>query len=143
MAERMRSIGLIENKFPFTDIRPIDYLLDYFPRSKNILLVHNTFISAADLKKLQPFRNRLFLCLCPNANLYIENTLPDIEQLWESGFLITVGTDSLASNYQLDMLSEIKVIHQHFPSIPMDELFRRLRRRRPARLHRLLRGALT
>jgi len=124
MAERMRSIGLIENKFPFTDIRPIDYLMDYFPESKNILLVHNTFISAADLEKLQPFRNRLFLCLCPNANLYIENTLPDIEQLWESGFLITVGTDSLASNNQLDMLSEIKVIHQHFPSIPMDELFR-------------------
>jgi cytosine/adenosine deaminase-related metal-dependent hydrolase len=86
--------------------------------------VHNTFISAADLEKLQPFRNKLFLCLCPNANLYIENTLPDIEQLWESGFLITVGTDSLASNHQLDMLSEIKVIHQHFPSIPMDELFR-------------------
>jgi cytosine/adenosine deaminase-related metal-dependent hydrolase len=124
MADRMRNIGLIEREFPFIGIRPIDYLMDFFPESKNILLVHNTFISAADLEKLKPYRDRLFLCLCPNANLYIENTLPNIEQLRESGILITVGTDSLASNHQLDMLSEIKVIHQYFPSIPLEELFR-------------------
>lgn len=123
IADRMRSIGLIENKFPFTGIRPINYIIDFFPETKNILLVHNTFISDSDLEKLKPYLDRLFLCLCPNANLYIENKLPEIEKLWKSGFSITVGTDSLASNHQLNILSEIKVIQQHFPSIPIEELF--------------------
>ncbi len=124
MADRMRNLDLIGEKFPFAGIRPIDYLIDFFPRDKNILLVHNTFISADDLEKIQVYHDRLFLCLCPNANLYIENTLPDINKLWESEFLITIGTDSLASNHQLNMLSEIKAIQQYYPAIPIEELFR-------------------
>lgn len=123
MADRMRGWGLFTDTFPFTKMRPIDYLIPYFPENKNLLLVHNTFLNAQGLEKLLGYSNRLFFGLCVRANLYIENTLPDVDLLRNSGHFITIGTDSLASNYSLNLLDEIKTIHQHFQHIPIDELF--------------------
>jgi cytosine/adenosine deaminase-related metal-dependent hydrolase len=124
MANRMRGWGLFENEFPYTAMRPVDYLLEHFPDNKNILLIHNTFSNSEDLEKLQHLNNRLFFGLCPRANLYIENYLPNIELLRKSNHHITIGTDSLASNYSLGMLEEIFTIQQHFPEIPITELFK-------------------
>ena len=36
-------------------------------------------------------------------------------------FNITLGTDSLASNKQLCILSELKTLHSHFPSLSLAE----------------------
>lgn len=47
-------------------------------------------------------------CLCPNANLYIGNPLPDIGLLRK--YHVVLGTDSLASNYQLSILAEMRAL---------------------------------
>lgn len=124
MADRMRGWGLFSDSFPFTQMRPIDYLIPYLPENKNLLLVHNTFLNAEDLEKLEKFTGRLFLCLCVRANLYIENKVPDVYALHESGHLITLGTDSLASNYNLKMLDEMMAVQDHFPEISLEEIVR-------------------
>jgi cytosine/adenosine deaminase-related metal-dependent hydrolase len=66
----------------------------------------------------------LFWCLCPRANLYIENRVPPVDLLTEEGCRIVIGTDSLASNESLDILAELKVLQDHFPEIPLAELVR-------------------
>jgi cytosine/adenosine deaminase-related metal-dependent hydrolase len=65
---------------------------------------------------------QVYWCLCPNANLYIENTLPDIEMLMEENAAICIGTDSLSSNHQLCVLSELASIRQHYPGIDWETL---------------------
>ena len=87
-----------------------------------ILLVHNTFISAADIERTRGHNS--FFCLCPNANLYIENRLPPVALLRSMDARLVLGTDSLASNDRLDILDEIKTIAQHFPDIPTAEILR-------------------
>ena len=57
----------------------------------------------------------LYFCLCPNANQYITGLLPDIDLLIKHNCKIVVGTDSLASNHQLDILEELKTIQKKFP----------------------------
>jgi aminodeoxyfutalosine deaminase len=97
----------------------------YLPRLKGaskILLVHNTYMEEADLLTALGFSNGLFLCLCPNANLYIEDRLPDLSLFLKHNARMVLGTDSLASNHQLDMLEEMKTIKQHFPLIPTAEM---------------------
>jgi len=76
------------------------------------LLVHNTFTSRADLEFAMAAHPNLFWCLCPNANLYIENRLPDVDLLKAAGVKVTLGTDSLASNHQLSILDEMKVLQE-------------------------------
>lgn len=93
-----------------------------------VLLVHNTFTTEQDLEWLSEISktglaaSRIFFCLCPNANLYIEKTLPDIEVLRQHDCQIVLGTDSLASNWSLSILDEMNTIRKKFPSVPLEEL---------------------
>jgi len=85
------------------------------------LLVHNTFTSKEDIEFAKLTHPHLYWCLCPNANLYIENRLPDVGLLTNSELTITLGTDSLGSNHQLSILAEMFTLQEQ-AAIPFDEL---------------------
>jgi aminodeoxyfutalosine deaminase len=87
-----------------------------------IILVHNTFTQETDIRFTKDNAIKAYWCLCPQANLYIEKQLPDIELLRSQGSTITLGTDSLASNHQLSIWEEIQTIRKHFPAIPLEEI---------------------
>jgi len=74
------------------------------------ILVHNTFSSEADLKSVH---SNVFWCLCPSANLYIEATLPNFDQLLKNTQQICFGTDSLASNTDLNLLMEASIFYSN------------------------------
>jgi cytosine/adenosine deaminase-related metal-dependent hydrolase len=88
----------------------------------NTLLVHNTFSSKEDIKTANNEHQKLYWCLCPTANLYIEKTLPDINLLASNNCNLTLGTDSLASNSMLSIINEINTILKHQPNIPLELL---------------------
>jgi aminodeoxyfutalosine deaminase len=103
--------------------------------AQNILLVHNTFTGEEDVKFIRNTNrhgsenrnnskhvSRTFFCICINANLYIENALPPVELFRKYNCNLVLGTDSLASNWSLDIMSEIRSIRKHFPAIPLEEL---------------------
>jgi cytosine/adenosine deaminase-related metal-dependent hydrolase len=85
------------------------------------LLVHNTMSSNADVVFATAIHPLLYWCLCPNANLYIENRLPDVDMLRSAGVKITLGTDSLASNTGLSIFAEMLCLQENF-EIPVEEL---------------------
>jgi cytosine/adenosine deaminase-related metal-dependent hydrolase len=123
MHERLLKMGIIKENFSPSGKTSVETVLKFFPSSGKIQLVHNTFTSKRDLDLLETLKDRLFLCLCPGANLYIENQLPDIPLFWKNRFSLTIGTDSLASNSQLSILNELLIIQNSFPEIPVSELF--------------------
>lgn len=85
--------------------------------------MHNTFTNADDLAFAQEHAaahlSGLFFCLCPNANLYIENRLPSVEMFMKANAQIVLGTDSYSSNSQLGISAEIRTIMKNFPQIPL------------------------
>ncbi len=92
-------------------------LQDYLPlisESHPLLLVHNTFTGMEDVAFAQRRKLEPFWCLCPGANLYIEGELPDVPMLARATDNICIGTDSLASNRQLSILEELKILKSHF-----------------------------
>lgn len=95
--------------------------LPYF-KHLPVILVHNTFSTKEDVAFTKQHAPNAYWCLCPQANLYIEKRLPDISLLRNEGCTITLGTDSLASNYQLSIWEEIQAIRGHFPAIPLEEI---------------------
>jgi aminodeoxyfutalosine deaminase len=104
--------------FKAPGIHSLPVYLNKLKTASRILLVHNTYMDKADITLALSFHQGLFLCLCPNANKYIENRLPDIPALIKKNSAVVLGTDSLASNKQLSILEEMKLIKQHFPFIP-------------------------
>jgi aminodeoxyfutalosine deaminase len=89
---------------------------------QEILLVHNTCTNLKDIYFIKRFDRKINFCFCPNANLYIENKLPKIELFIGQGYNITLGTDSLASNTKLCILSEMRIIQEKFPSLSTAQL---------------------
>ncbi len=100
----------------------LEYILDHLHHFKKLLLVHNTFTNRNHVSKAEKISNNLFWCLCPNANLYIEDVLPDIEMFREISGKVVVGTDSYASNKTLSCFDELKTISIAFPDLSFHEL---------------------
>lgn len=98
-------------------------LLHAYERIKNaekIILVHNTFTNEESISNTNT--EKTFWCLCPNANLYITETLPPVELFRKMNCKIVIGTDSLASNNQLNLLKELSAIAAAHPQIPLSEM---------------------
>jgi cytosine/adenosine deaminase-related metal-dependent hydrolase len=91
---------------------------------QDILMVHNTCTNLKDIYFIKRFDRRIHWCFCPNANLYIESSLPKIDLFLNQGFNITLGTDSLASNNKLCILSEMRTLQAKFPNLSIDLLLK-------------------
>lgn len=98
-----------------------DAVLNEITRSGNLILVHNTFADRNTIRKVKA-RERLFWCLCPNSNIYIENNIPPLKLLLEEGCALVIGSDSLASNSRLSILEEIKTLQSNFPEVQLEDL---------------------
>lgn len=95
--------------------------------ASSVILVHNTFIKQGDIdfiNKAKGSQQLISFCLCPNANMYIENALPPVDLLMHNNVNIILGTDSLASNHQLSIMEEIKTISKKFLSIKIETLLK-------------------
>ncbi len=97
-------------------------VLPFFPSENKMLLVHNATSGKTDLEVALKKNPETYFCTCPNANLYIESTLPEYSFWKDFHDRICIGTDSLASNSSLSILEEIKTIRSSFPSITLAEL---------------------
>ena len=113
------NFGIDINSFSPTGKRSLESWLPYFTKQQKLILVHNTFTKKEDVlfAANNKGNNNLFYCLCPNANLYIEDTLPDVEMMLQNGCNLVLGTDSYASNDQLNMYEEVKTICKNFSTI--------------------------
>jgi cytosine/adenosine deaminase-related metal-dependent hydrolase len=111
-------LGVDVSFFQGTGKRSLESVLPYFHKDQSLILVHNVATTAADLLDIQAQQGpSLYFCLCPNANRYISGRLPDVELLRRSGVMLVLGTDSLASNHQLDIVAEMKTLQEHFPQV--------------------------
>ncbi|WP_412466442.1 amidohydrolase family protein [Pedobacter sp. KLB.chiD] len=113
-------LGMDLSFFDPTNKTSLKTWLPYIKKQKT-LLVHNTVTNRADIEFAKRSNPDLYWCLCPQANLYIENALPDVDLLMDEGLKITLGTDSLASNNHLNILSEMLTL-QKYKQVPFEKL---------------------
>lgn len=114
--------GLLQGELQVPD-NHTDAVLNEMTLSGNLILVHNAYAEKGIVEKINS-RGNTFWCLCPGSNLYIENRIPPLEMLISEGCEIVIGTDSLASNHELSILSELKILQKNFPSLNPEDLIR-------------------
>lgn len=115
---------------PVTGESSLKYFLDRLaaakpaPYDEHILLVHNVCLGQSDIDAAKKVMNNVYWAICPLSNIFIHNALPPVPLMRENRLDIMVGTDSLSSNDDLDMVKELYCLHENFPEVPMDELLR-------------------
>lgn len=99
-------------------------IIEFLPTNNNILFVHNTYSSSEDLQIVNNKLTNSYLCLCPRSNLYIEGSIPNIKLFLKYPEKVTLGTDSLASNSELSILKEMKVLQEECKNLSFDILLK-------------------
>ena len=92
------------------------------PYDEHILLVHNVCLSQDDVEAAKKVMKNVWWAICPLSNIFIHNALPPIGLMRKNGLSIALGTDSLSSNDDLDMVAEMICLHKNFPEVPMNEI---------------------
>lgn len=119
-----RQLNMDASFFKASGRTSLQTYLSKFSPGQPLILVHNVHTSSADIDYCHSLNEKplIYWCFCPNANLYISGQLPDINLFVKNDLPIVLGTDSLASNHQLSLLSEMKAIQDHFPLTKTEKL---------------------
>ena len=94
------------------------------PFDEHILLVHEVCMDQEGIDAVKKVMRHPFIALCPLSNLFIHNELPQVQLMRSNGLKLTVGTDSLSSNDDLDMVRELFCLQENFEGIGMEELLK-------------------
>ncbi len=83
----------------------VEYARDLGILDAATLAVHCVHISDKDLNIL--LKSGTNICLCPRSNLFIDVGRAPMEKIIDSGISVSLATDSLASNHDLNLWNEL------------------------------------
>ncbi len=87
-------------------IRPLRRLADLGLLSPRLQCTHMTQLNEAEIQLIA--QNGCSILHCPESNLKLANGFTPVARLQECGVNVAIGTDSSASNNDLDMLGETR-----------------------------------
>jgi aminodeoxyfutalosine deaminase len=99
----------------------LDTLVVRNRNAKRALFVHCNYL-APDLAK--SFHNSMSICYCPRTHAAFRHPPHPFREFLARGVRVCLGTDSLASNPDLDVLAEARFVRTRYPDFPGEQLLR-------------------
>ena len=99
----------------------VDYLDGLGVLDSETLCVHAVHISKQEIALLAEKQAKV--CLCPGSNRYLGVGKAPVADMLTSGILPALGTDSLASNRELNIWQEMKNLRTDHPGIEPSMIF--------------------
>lgn len=121
-AELLDDLGIDWSAWRAPGCSGVAYLSALGLLGPELLAVHCVDVDDADRARLAATDTPV--CLCPRSNLHIGGRLPDAEALLAAGVRLCLGTDSLASTPDLDLLAEVAVLQAAHPSVRLSTWLR-------------------
>jgi cytosine/adenosine deaminase-related metal-dependent hydrolase len=100
-------------------VKGIEQVLRLNARVPNFLLIHGNYLKP-DLE----FPAGASVIYCPRTHAAFGHAPHPFRELLARGVRVALGTDSRASNPDLDMLAEARFLHRHYPDVPAATLLR-------------------
>jgi cytosine/adenosine deaminase-related metal-dependent hydrolase len=103
-------------------LSPVQYLDHLGVLDQHTLLVHAVHLSAADWQLAA--QRGCPVCFCPRSNLQLNVGRADLASAMRHGMVAALGTDSLASNTDLQLFAEAAHVLAHTPAVAPDAVLR-------------------
>ena len=116
----LEAFGISTAEWSPPQLTPMQYMETLGILRKNSLLVHCNYLTDADVTTLA--ESGASVVFCPRSHHYFYHTDHPVVQLIEKGINVAVGTDSLASNWSLSLLDELKFLARTQPCIRPETL---------------------
>jgi cytosine/adenosine deaminase-related metal-dependent hydrolase len=114
-AEFLKARGVWDDTWRAPGISPVEYLDRLGVLSPRTLAVHAVHLGQQDISKLQA--RQVTVVTCPRSNYYLDVGKTPVPRLLASGIPVALGTDSLASVADLDMLAEMAALRHEHPGL--------------------------
>jgi cytosine/adenosine deaminase-related metal-dependent hydrolase len=103
--------------------RPLDYLrlLADAPRA---LVIHGNYLNDEEMAFLAGKRERMSLVYCPRTHAFFQHEPYPLTAAIAAGVRVALGTDSRASNPDLDLLAEMRFVARAYPTIDPHDVLR-------------------
>ncbi len=116
----LEELGRWNPKWSPPGISPVKYLDIIDVLDSRTMLVHCVHFSEEDWNIVA--RKNCFVCFCPRSNENLNVGRAKAEEAFKRGIRVCIGTDSLASNEDLNMFKEMVFFHSINPSINPDDI---------------------
>src|SRR4029079_1931077 len=85
------------------------------------VLAHVNYCDDADLDLMQ--RRRAAVAFCPRTHRYFGHPPHRWREMLARGIQVAIGTDSCASSPDLNLVDDLRLLHEIDPAFPVDQLW--------------------
>ena len=103
--------------------RPMDYL-QLLSAAPNVLIIHGNYLDDEEMQFLATFRETMSVVYCPRSHAYFRHTAYPLKKMLDLGVRVLLGTDSLASTPDLNLVEEMRFVLKHHPSVLPENVYR-------------------
>jgi cytosine/adenosine deaminase-related metal-dependent hydrolase len=106
-----------------TNSRPLDYL-QLLAQAHRALVIHGNYLDPEEQDFAANHRDQLTIVYCPRTHSFFDHAAYPLRHLLDCGARVALGTDSRASNPDLNMLAELRFAANKHADIAPDALIR-------------------
>ncbi|MCD6293304.1 MAG: amidohydrolase family protein [Deltaproteobacteria bacterium] len=108
LADTFKEAGIMPPSFKAPGCSPVVYAQKLGLLDEMTLAIHCVQLDRNDLQIMA--RHRVNICLCPRSNQFINVGRAPWEEFHQAGINLCLGTDSLTSNYDLNLWHELEFL---------------------------------
>ena len=123
LVERLQSLNAWHPQSLQPGLSAMDYLRSLATAHQS-LVIHGNYLTAEEIAFIGANRDRMSVVYCPRTHAYFGHESYPLLQMLEAGVRVAVGTDSRASNPDLDLFAELRLIAAHQPTVSPDDILK-------------------
>lgn len=110
----------------FKSLGNVNTSVEYYQKlgilDNRTMLVHCVHVTYDDLSLISDYNAHI--CVCPGSNKFLKVGVAPVSSMLNAGILPAIGTDSIASNYALDLWREMQLLHSDHPGIDPETIIK-------------------
>lgn len=115
------SLGLLRPRLFRGGRKILDYL-EVLSGAARTLAIHGNYFNDEDFSLLARCRDRMSVVYCPRTHHYFQHARYPLARALEHGVRVALGTDSRASNPDLELMEDVRHVGLRFPEVPASEV---------------------
>ncbi len=106
----------------FSPVTPILGFLQQLAEAPRSLVVHGNYLNAEELEFIAHHRDQMSIVYCPRTHRYFGHRKYPLVEMLAADINVAIGTDSRASNPDLNLFEELKTVASEFPQTPWNKI---------------------